>query len=205
MTSWREPDSIDRGGFEPRRFGQSLNHHVSRPPTRSPMIPRGAPTGPARESEGDGLGVSLDPGRPLRHIPFCETRCSSAVPHPPGTRGRLCMDALLRELRSTRKRSTSDEDLAGSTSARNPSFVPSEIDRLARRAQEAEVSGGADIGTRPPLNRGRQPSKLAPTASGDRSISMGIQVIEPDSKVLNREAGVETPGRSRQHHGGFGG
>jgi len=209
MTSWREPDSIDRGSFEPEAAFEAglLNHHVS---STAYPVAHDSTWRPyrVRREEMETTTVSafrdIDELGLYAHIPFCETRCSfceyTVTRRSEHSGVALYMDALLRELAlyeeaiDLRTKTLTGFDIGGGT----PSFVPAEeIDRLVAAVRNRlTFRQGADISIETtPKIAAAEPSKLrAYRESGIHRISMGIQVIEPDLlKVLNREAnGVET-------------
>ena len=209
MTSWREPDSIDRGSFEPEAVFEAglLNHHVS---STAYPIAHDSSWRPYRVPREEMEGATARAFRSISelglyaHIPFCETRCSfceyTVTRRSEHSSVALYMDAILRELElyeeaiDLRSKTLAGFDIGGGT----PSFVPAgEIDRLVRAVRgRLAFREGADISIETtPKIAAAEPSKLrAYRESGIERISMGIQVIEPDLlKVLNREAnGIET-------------
>jgi oxygen-independent coproporphyrinogen-3 oxidase len=209
MTTWREPDSIDRGSFEPEAVFEAglLNHHVSS--TAYPIAHDSTwrPYRVRREGMEEATSTAFRSISELglyAHIPFCETRCSfceyTVTRRSEHSGVALYMDALLRELELYEEaidlptKALAGFDIGGGT----PSFVPAEeIDRLVRAVRgRLRFREGADISIETtPKIAAAEPSKLrAYRDSGIDRISMGIQVIEPDLlKVLNREAnGIET-------------
>jgi oxygen-independent coproporphyrinogen-3 oxidase len=209
MTTWREPNSIDRESFEPEAVFEAglLNHHLSSTayPIAHDSTWRPYRVRRERMEEATSAAFRSIPQLGLyAHIPFCETRCSfceyTVTRRSEHSGVTAYMDALLRELELYEKtillgkKTLAGFDIGGGT----PSFVPAEeIDRLVRAVRgRLRLREGADISIETtPKIAAAEPSKLrAYRESGIDRISMGIQVIEPDLlKVLNREAnGVET-------------
>jgi len=209
MTIWREPDSLDRGRFEPEAVFEAglLNHHVS---STAYPVAHDSTWRPYRVRREEMETTTVAALRSISelglyaHIPFCETRCSfceyTVTRRSEHSGVAAYMDALLSELSlydeaiELGTKTLAGFDIGGGT----PSFVPAdEIARLVSVVRErARFREGADISIETtPKIAAAEPSKLrAYRESGIDRISMGIQVIEPDLlKVLNREAnGAET-------------